>query len=282
MHAFSCVGQLRSQLEHSIATTSKLEKFLKIVLFGAHPIPQLFGICPLVTRGLSVSAPDEWNSKNWPSWHCGAWSHAPTPSTVNTVACGLPSDATRTASPSMPAVVDKLNGKGAQTASTPGRTDARVSFVLRRIARPGEDSPDASIPLLEANRKHPPASLSTVALAKSSASDSSEDLSGHVGGSRVGVPSWSLADTPSQREDGAEPSVPMVGWRHRATRCLENQHGCSGTDKLSGQVEREEGPLVGFYVGGFQGGGGGKPPFEGGLKGGLNPLLKGGGDSQGV
>ena len=35
MHAFGCVGQLRSQLEHRIARTSKLEKFLKIVLFAA-------------------------------------------------------------------------------------------------------------------------------------------------------------------------------------------------------------------------------------------------------
>ena len=41
MHAFGCVGQLRSQLEHRIARTSKLEKFLKVVLFAAHPIPQL-------------------------------------------------------------------------------------------------------------------------------------------------------------------------------------------------------------------------------------------------
>ena len=36
-----CVGQLRSHLEHRMARTSKLEKFLKIVLFAAHPIPQL-------------------------------------------------------------------------------------------------------------------------------------------------------------------------------------------------------------------------------------------------
>ena len=39
------------------------------------------------------------------------------------------------------------------------------------------------------------------------------------------IPSWrTLADTPPQREDGAEPAEPKVGWQHRATRCLEDQH----------------------------------------------------------
>ena len=39
------------------------------------------------------------------------------------------------------------------------------------------------------------------------------------------IPSWrTLADTPPQREDGAEPAEPKVGWQHRATRCWEDQH----------------------------------------------------------
>ena len=39
------------------------------------------------------------------------------------------------------------------------------------------------------------------------------------------IPSWrTLADTPPQREDGAEPAEPKVEWQHRATRCLEDQH----------------------------------------------------------
>ena len=39
------------------------------------------------------------------------------------------------------------------------------------------------------------------------------------------IPSWrTLADTPPQREGGAEPAEPKVGWQHRATRCLEDQH----------------------------------------------------------
>ena len=39
------------------------------------------------------------------------------------------------------------------------------------------------------------------------------------------IPSWrTLADTLSQREDGTEPAEPKVGWQHRATRCLEDQH----------------------------------------------------------
>ena len=101
-----------------------------------------------------------------------------------------------------------------------------------------------------------------------------EDLSGHVGGSRVGVPSWRLADTPPQIEDGVEPSAPMVGWRfctdggvvgeptrvqlwHTLTdpvRALMEISvrpvGICGTDKLCGQVEREAGPLGGFQEGG--------------------------------